>query len=57
MYPPGFEELVQEMYNRLSLNWNESKKNYDYQMPITVRTELPTRPTDKFNAWVASVAK
>jgi len=54
IYPPGFEKLVKQIFKRLSLNWNEAKKNFDYQMPVIVRTELPEKPVAKFAAWVKS---
>lgn len=39
IYPPGFEELTKEIYERLEL-------------PVIVRTELPEKPVTKFAEWV-----
>jgi hypothetical protein len=54
IYPPGFEQLVKTIFRRFSLNYDVTRKNYKYQMPVSVRTDLPDGPIGKFTAWVQS---
>ena len=55
MYPLGQEDMVAELYGKLSELDRFGPTGHALEWPISVRTNLPPKPTAKFSDWVLRI--
>ena len=51
MFPLGYEEFVSRLYKKLSLQNKADPSGHVLEFPVSVRTDLPPKSVNKFEAW------